>query len=359
MLRLIHLGLGGWGRDWERNVLAPAERAGVIERVAAVEVDRATLSTARETLDLPEERYFTSLAEAAASVSADAVLATVPLPAHVPVALEAIGLGLHVLVEKPFAPTLAEAEQVVAAGESAGRVVMVSQNYRPYPAVRAVVDLLRGGELGPVGAVHVDFRKHITPSPSSPYGKIAQPLLEDMAIHHFDLMRLVLGREPVRVACEGWNPPGSTFAGIPAAAAAIAFDGGAVVSYRGSWVSPGPETTWAGDWRVECERGEVVWTSREGNLSLAAERVVVRPLDGPGRTLKLSTTAPAGRAGVLAALARANAAGEDPGSSGRDNLGSIALMTAAVRAATEHRVVEVERPAIWGRSSVSAGVGGR
>lgn len=355
-LRLIHVGLGGWGRDWERNALPLVSE---IERVAFVDADPAILEKARETLALPNDRCFASLDAALAVVEADAVLATVPLVAHVPVALAALEAGLHVLVEKPFAATLAEAERVVAAGEAAGRVVMVSQNYRPYPAVRAVIDLLREGSLGPVGAVHVDFRKNRRPTAplTRPYFRLAQPLLEDMSIHHFDLMRAVLGREPIRVSCEAWNPPWSPFAGPASAAAVITFDGGIVASYRGSWVGSGLETTWGGEWRIECERGEIVWTTREGNNSLAGDRVTVRPLQGPAEEVALPELPAVGRAGVMTAFARAIATGEEPSSSGRDNLGSIALMTATVAAATERRSVAVPVPAALRRASTAKAVG--
>ena len=48
--------------------------------------------------------------------------------------LKAIEAGKHVLVEKPMAPTLSDARAMVAAAERANRLLMVSQNYRFYPA---------------------------------------------------------------------------------------------------------------------------------------------------------------------------------------------------------------------------------
>ncbi len=46
-LRLIHIGLGGWGRNWEEVALP---RVATIERVAVVDADQAILATAQETL---------------------------------------------------------------------------------------------------------------------------------------------------------------------------------------------------------------------------------------------------------------------------------------------------------------------
>jgi predicted dehydrogenase len=306
-----------------------------VEAVAWVDADPAALAAARAALGLPAGACFPSLAAALAAVEVEAVLVTAPLRAHVPVALEALAAGKHVLVEKPFAPSLAEGRRAVAAAEAAGRVLMVSQNYRYFPAPRAVADLVRGGELGPVGAIGVDFRRGVTArSGSARHLALADPLLVDMAIHHFDLMRMVLGREPRWVACHTWNPPWSPFEGDAAGVATVGFDGGAVVSWRGSWVSPGPQTAWAGVWRVECEGGEIAWTSRGEGGGVAADRVTVRPTGGRARRLELPVVPLHGRAGALAAFAAAVRTGAAPESSGRANLGTLALAAAAVAAAS-------------------------
>ncbi len=261
-LRIVHVGVGGWGPDWAANALP---RVGEVEPVAWVDADAATLDAARARLGLPAGGCFPSLAAALAAIEAEAVLVTTPVRAHVPVALEALAAGKHVLVEKPFAPSLAEARRAVEAAEAAGRVLMVSQNYRFFPAPRAVAALVREGEFGPVGAVNVDFRRNVGGRTGSPrHHALEHPLLVDMAIHHFDLMRMLLGREARWVACHTWNPPWSPFAGDAAGAATIAFEGGAMVSWRGNWVSPGPRTAWAGEWRVECAGGEIAWTTRGG-----------------------------------------------------------------------------------------------
>src|SRR5260370_7589639 len=84
-----------------------------------------------------------------------------------------------------------------------------------------------------------------------------------MAIHHFDLRRAVLGQEPSQISCQAWNPPWSKFVDPASAAATITFDGGAVVNYRGSWVSPAPRTSWSAEWHIECTKGEIVCTSRD------------------------------------------------------------------------------------------------
>ena len=338
-LRVVQVGLGGWGQNWAENVLP---QVGTVEPVAWVDADPGTLATARRALGLSSDRCFPALAAALEAVDSEAVLVTAPLVAHVPLAVEALAAGKHVLVEKPFAPSVAEAQRAVAAAVTNGLVLMVSQNYRFFPAPRAVAELVASGELGPVGAVAVDFRRNATAKTGGHrHFALANPLLVDMAIHHFDLLRMILGQEPKLVSCHAWTPPWSPFTGAAAAAATVEFAGGAVAAWRGSWVSPGEPTPWAGEWRVECAGGEIRWTSRDDRGGVSADRVVVRPLDAPARELALPPVEPHGRAGALAAFAAAVRAGAEPETSGRDNLGSLAVVEAALASAASGRAVPV------------------
>ncbi|MFO7170390.1 MAG: hypothetical protein DIU80_020370, partial [Chloroflexota bacterium] len=112
----------------------------------------------------------------------------------------------------------------------------------------------------------------------------------------------------------------------------------------GSWVSPGPETPWAGEWRRELTGGEVTWTSRDGReRSDEADRVSVKRLGKAARRVKLPSLPALDRAGSLAAFVQAINEGREPVSSGRDNLGSIALMHAMVESAASGLTVPVPR----------------
>ena len=78
----------------------------------------------------------------------DAALVATPNDAHAPVALECIAAGVPVLVEKPLASSLADAERVVEAGERAGVTVAVGFSTRFQWNVRFMGELLRAGQLG-------------------------------------------------------------------------------------------------------------------------------------------------------------------------------------------------------------------
>jgi predicted dehydrogenase len=330
-MRILEVGMGSCGRYWAARMIPQVPEA---ELVGCVDLDPAALALARDQLGVPAESCFASLDAALAATEPDAVLVATTLAGHVPVARAALASGRHVLTEKPFAPTLAEARALVELARSRGLVLMVSQNYRFFPAVRAAVELVREGTLGRLHAVEIDFRHDaVVPAGRGGHRMLEQPLLVDMAIHHLDLLRLVTGREAELVTCHTWNPPWSGFDGPPAAVATIQLPG-VVASYRGSWLAGGADTAWAGEWRLTFERGEAWWTSREAMASTSGDRmVVVRPAGAEARELALPALPLIDRAAALAEFLDAVRSGREPESSGRENLGSLALALAAVESA--------------------------
>ncbi len=340
-VKLVHVGLGGWGQDWEQNAIGPVSE---IERVAWVDAHEPTLEAAREKLKLPKDRCFTSIAAAFDAVEADALLVTAPQPAHVPLAIEAMHAGKHVLVEKPFAMSVEEAREGIAVSEETGKVLMVSQQYRHYPAVRKAAELVASNACGAVGTVRVDFRwwANRAAREGNKHYAIAHPLIYDMAIHHFDLMRLILGQEAVSVYARSMDASWSKFNDPGSAAITIEFADGTVVSYRGSWVSPDRHTHWGGNWNIECEEASIFFTSRQGGpAGTAGDRLEITPVGGEPETVALDTPKFWGRSAGLVAFAESIRTGAEPETSARNNLGSIALMIAAAESADTGRIVAV------------------
>jgi predicted dehydrogenase len=343
-MRLLAVGMGRIGRYWVERVLPLVPE---VELAGVADVDPAALAIIRERLGLPAERCHTSPEGALEATRPDAVLVATTLDGHAAVARAALGAGCHVLTEKPFAPGLTEARALVDLARARGLTLMVSQNYRFYPAARAVADVLQQGRLGRLHEVDVDFRHRSTvaePDGRRGHRLLAQPLLMDMSVHHFDLLRLLIGREPERVTCHSWNTEWSGFDGPPAAVATIVFDGGVVAGYRGSWLGRGRDTAWAGEWRLTFERGEVWWTGRVGMMSAAGDRVLVREADGEERELALPALPLVDWAGSLAEFAAAVREGREPETSGRENLGTLALTLAAVESAARDAPVDCRPP---------------
>jgi predicted dehydrogenase len=332
-LRLIQLGLGGWGRDWVKEV---TRRTPDVEPVAWVDLDPAMRERAIAELELPPERVFGSLEQALQAVGADAALAVVPLAAHGSVTRAALGAGLHVLVEKPFTDDLVGARRLIALARERRRVLMVNQNYRWFPAPQQARALLRAGAIGQPLACYLDF--HFLFGSGYRYFFLEEPLLSDMAIHHFDGLRFVLDDEPVSISCDSWSEPDTPFKGRPAALATIRFAGGVIASYRGSWISRGPTTPYGGHWRIDGTQGAIEFTFRGAfeEQNKLDRLTLYRPERRPEK-VRLPKLPGMDRMGALAAFAAWVRDGQPPEgvSSGADNLGSLGLMSAAIRSARD------------------------
>lgn len=332
MVRAIQVGVGRWGFSWSKEVIphVPA-----VEMVGYVDPAPASQERLQHELGVPAGKCFASLAEAAKALEADLVIATLRTDAHHPVVKEALELGLNVIVEKPFASTMQQAKELVAIAAERERLLMVSQNYRFHAAPIAVAELVGSQKYGPVDMVSIDFRRH-SPSQGHGYKEMPDPLLADMSIHHFDLMRFVLGENPKRVSARTWQPHGSPFAHHPIGVATIEFDKGTLVSYRGSWMSAGPTTPWAGEWAMDCAQGEIWWTSRDHiGTRKGDDRLILKSPEGPPEEIALTPPAFVDRRGTLNAVAQAIATGTvSPRlSTGADNLHSFGLTIAAIASA--------------------------
>jgi predicted dehydrogenase len=233
-----------------------------------------------------------------------------------------------------------EARTAVDAADAAGLILAVSQNYRFFRGSAEAARIVRSGELGALSRIAVDFRKWANdfPKDGHVHYTIRHPLLLDMSIHHFDLMRWVTGLEPVSATAIAWNPSFSNFGDPSTGAATVQLEGGVVVDYRGSWTSTDTPTLWSGDWVMEFEQGSVHWSARD-DRGAESDSVVVIPRGGKPKTVKLAPLAHIDRLGSTAEFARAIRAGDTPSISARENLGTLALTFGIIDAAESGEVV--------------------
>src|SRR5579884_664910 len=332
-LRLIQAGLGRWGRSWATL----AQQADGVALVAVVDPDPAAACWAADALDVA---CHPSLEVPLARTACDAVLLTTPPDTHRAMAIAALAAGKHVLIEKPLATTLADARAVVAAAEDAGRVAMVSQNYRWRAPARAVQRALAEGVVGDLIAIRIAFRHdgRLWDADNFRY-HMRHPLLLDMTIHHFDLLRAITGQDVSSVMARSWRVPDSPFAHRPEAAALLTLAGGATVVYDGSWATRRAETSWNGEWQVLGERGRLRWSGPDAD-PLTGE-VTLEPWAEPPRMLAPPPLALSDRAGVLEAFRTAIATGQPPETSAADNIRSLAAVLGAVTSIEEARTVDL------------------
>lgn len=108
-------------------------------------------------LDHPQIRVLADPQEAFADSAIDLVVIATPNETHAPLAKAALAQGKHVVVDKPFTITVAEAEQVVAEAHARGRYVSVFQNRRWDTDFLTVRRLISEGLLGEIAEYHSHF----------------------------------------------------------------------------------------------------------------------------------------------------------------------------------------------------------
>jgi predicted dehydrogenase len=214
-----------------------------------------------------------------AAADIDVVDICLPTPLHTPVALRALAAGRHVLLEKPIALSLEEADAIGAAASAAGRVLMVGHVLRYFPEIVELRRRLDAGELGrPLSATALrlsappDWNEWML-DPAKSGG-----VLVDMMIHDFDIVNALLGpAHRVRA---------STAAGGKHFEVLLDHDSGPS-AVEGSHAMP-PSYPFTANLRVLCERGvlEHRFVAGAGDEVDAAVTSVlgIHPADGDATT---------------------------------------------------------------------------
>jgi len=114
---------------------------------AAIDPDATQAARIAERTDAPS---YPSLTDALEDRTFDAALIAIPHHLHESVAVEALQAGVHVMLEKPLAPTVDACHRILAVAREAGTVFMVAENAQYWPEVQTVRDLIGDGAIGEV-----------------------------------------------------------------------------------------------------------------------------------------------------------------------------------------------------------------
>jgi predicted dehydrogenase len=206
-VRFIQVGVGGFGGSW-CNTLAKERRAKV---VAMVDVSEEALRVQCAKHGYDESICYSSLETALKSVEADALVCVTPPAMHREHVVAGLRAGLNVISEKPMAESMTDCKAMLREARKTGQTYAVSQNYRYSRDTYTMAQMIQKGVIGEIGQVKIDFYKGIQCGGFR--AEMDFPLLVDMSIHHFDLIRYLTGQNPVSVKGEAWNPSWSHFAG--------------------------------------------------------------------------------------------------------------------------------------------------
>ena len=181
----LKIGVVGVGVMGSNHARVLSEMAGV-ELVGVVDPDRKQRGFVARTLGCTE---FADL-QALIGSGVDAVSIAAPTHLHHEIALACIARGVHVLVEKPIAPTVEEGRAIVAAARRAGVMLMIGHVERFNPAVESIKRAIKDQDILSIAITRVGP----FPPRMSNVGVVI-----DLAVHDIDLIRWFTDSEIVEI----------------------------------------------------------------------------------------------------------------------------------------------------------------
>ena len=331
-MRAILAGLGNFSSVW----FDVCEKHPDVEIVGYVARSQKSRDRFLREHQVPGTSLYSSLSEAIGAVEADFVIDVTPPAAHKEIALTAIDASLHVLQEKPMCSTMSDATEVADAGEKSGIVHMVSQNYRFGALPRTTRRLISEGRVGDPGQVTISFYVPWADLPGTHYVKEPYMFLTDMGVHHFDMLRYVLGIEPESVRVESWNQPWGWHEGDASHVAIFDFPQEIKAIHVAMGCTLGHATSWNGDWRIEGSGGSLTW--EDDTLYFSHEH---RTEAKTRREIALDPLASVGQSAVLDEFLAAIVEKRQPECSARDNVGTLQMAFGAVESASTGKMIEL------------------
>lgn len=223
MLKVAVIGVGMMGRNHAR-VYADLPNVHLVGVADADENQSSAIAHKHNT------QAFTDFRRLLDEAQPDAVTLAVPTIYHLEMALEIIGRGIHILVEKPIAFSIEEGVQMIAAAENAEVKFMVGHIERFNPAIGALKQRLANDELGRV--FQIDARRQ------GPFPARVQDVgvVIDLAVHDLDVIRYVTRAEVERVYAETERRIHSTHEDL--LSGLLRLSDGAVGTLNINWLTP-------------------------------------------------------------------------------------------------------------------------
>ncbi|HXN85246.1 MAG TPA: Gfo/Idh/MocA family oxidoreductase [Candidatus Binataceae bacterium] len=209
ILRFAVVGTGMMGVEHIRNLKLRPD----VQVVALCDPVQKSLEKAMSVLGEHASRpdCFSDVASLLAArnsgLKVDAVVVASPNHTHREVLEPLLGTGLHILCEKPLATTLDDARWTADAANVKPRgVFWVGMEYRYMPPVAEFIARVKSGAIGELRMVAI--REHRFPflpkvGDWNRFSRNTGGTMVEKCCHFFDLMRLIVGAEPVRIFCSG------------------------------------------------------------------------------------------------------------------------------------------------------------
>jgi predicted dehydrogenase len=320
-MKAILVGLGSAGFSWYKRL----KNQGLL--AAVVEVDRAM----KMKMGDDPFPFYTSLEEALDNEQADFLVNVTSPMMHTQVNHAAFDRKLPVLCEKPISFDYDESIEVVGRAIREKIPFMIAENYRRFPYIRKMKQLLEQGTIGSLSSIDVQFYRY-----HHVQRKYTVSILDDIGVHHFDLLRYLTGQEGKQVQARLYNPLGGwqEEGAVINADAFLEMENGITVAYTSSIASRGTETPWSGNWRIEGTTGAMELINKEIRIIQDGEEIRIDDWSGIDETDTLSEFVTSLREG------------REAETSGRDYIKTQALVHFTKLASEAGRTTAITVPAL-------------
>lgn len=271
-----------------------------------------------------EKKYgakgYTDYCELLANPEIEVVSVCVPTTFHHAVVMEAIKHKKHVLVEKPIAFTLTEAEEMIAAAKEAGVILATGHVERFNPAVQKAKELIDDGVIGDIVSA---FAKRVGPLP--PRIKDVGVSI-DLAIHDLDIMNYLFEEEITQV----YGTMNSSFDDSEFedhAEIMVSFDNESTGIIEVNWLTP-------------YKRRELELTGTAGIISVDYIQQSIEVFGKFAQDIEIVHEEPL--KGELKSFLNSVVEEKEPIITGEDGLKALKMVIAANKSSKEHRPVSLD-----------------
>jgi len=334
------------GRHWCEVARPPNIADGLIEVVAAVDINPAALSVARNTLGLTPEQCYTDAGKAMAENEADFCTIVVPPARHEEVVDLALAHGLHILSEKPIADTLAASVRIADKVKRAGLKMGVTMSHRFDQDKTSFREELRSGRYGALDYLvcHLTCDLRQRGSWGACRHEIPHPLMIEGAVHQLDMLADLAGAHCHTIYAQSWNPPWGEYAGDSQALVMMQFENGRRAFFEGACANAVGLKYWEQETiRAECELGTLVLNARRlERFPYDPSRQRVAKLEGEGEPLPLLPGRKWKNSRLVEQFVQWLDGGETMETNIEDNLQSAALIFAVIESSRTDQPVKVQ-----------------
>lgn len=188
------VGLGNWGHRLA-DAVQRVDDAALVSCFARTESSRMAFGEAH---GIAAAGSISELAE-----SVDGVLVATPHSTHVDVVLELVALGVAIMVEKPLALSVVDAERCTEAARRNDVILQVAHYRRRAPGTRQLRSLIDDGSLGSVHLLEGHFSRVMSPDPARPWrenpGEAPAGAMTALGVHMVDNLLYLADDVPIRL----------------------------------------------------------------------------------------------------------------------------------------------------------------